>query len=197
MNAKVVGSNERLLEHLTVLRCQAGDADAFARLHDGYQERVRRYLSRLVGSDAVEDVTQEVWVTVYRGIAGLTNPAAFRQWVFRIARSKAFDALRREKRRDALRFAVSRETATEEAELVMTEMSDQQVEEAMRHLSHEHQEVLQLRYFEDLPYAEIASIVGCSIGTIRSRLHHAKSALRAELTRPGTDPGGPEKEEIS
>ena len=180
-----------------MLRCQAGDPDAFARLHDSYRERVRGYLSRLVGSDAVEDVLQEVWVTVYRRIAQLTNPAAFRQWVFRIARSKAFDALRRDRRRNALQLAVSHEAATEETQFVMPEMSDQRVERAIGRLSHEHREVLQLRYFEDLPYAEIASIVGCSIGTIRSRLHHAKSALRAVLTEPGTDPDGSEKEEIS
>lgn len=194
MTAKELESRERLLEHLTVLRCQAGDANAFARLYRKYQGGVRAYLSRFVGPDSAEDALQEVWVTVYRRIAQLTDPGRFRVWLFRIARSRAFDALRREKRRQALRHAVAWE-ASEEVErpdvgTALWGASDRAVEAAMAHLSPEHREVLQLRFFEDLEYAEIAAVVGCPVGTIRSRLHHAKAVIREVLDRSELNPEG-------
>jgi len=195
MSAKEVGSRESLLEHLIVLRCQAGDTDAFARLHAKYRESLRGYVARLVSSDEVEDVVQEVWVTVYRRVSHLTNPGAFRQWVYRIARSKALDALRRERRRSARLSAAALEASTTEEGRTMADGAEHGVEPAMAQLSREHREVLQLRYFEDLPYSEIAAVVGCSIGTIRSRLHHAKSALRSVLTKLGGDRPGSRKEE--
>jgi len=193
MTAKELESRERLLEHLTVLRCQAGDADAFARLYRKYRAGVRAYLSRFVGPDAAEDALQEVWVTVYRRIAQLTDPGRFRVWLFRIARSRAFDALRREERRQALWHAAAREASEvekPEVETALWDLPDRGVETAMAHLSPEHREVLQLRFFQDLEYAEIAAVVGCPIGTIRSRLYHAKAAVREVLTRMNPSPQG-------
>ena len=195
MSAKDVGVRARLPEYLTVLRCQAGDRTAFTRLYEQYDDRLRRYVAGLGMGDAVDDVVQEVWVTVFRRIAHLSNPGAFRQWVYRIARSRVFDALRRVRRRDVLQTAVALEAAAQEADEITSDASAQEVESAMAELSPHHREVLQLRYFEDLPYSEIASVVGCSIGTIRSRLHHAKSAPREVLIKLGREARESGKEE--
>jgi len=186
MNAKEVGSTESLLEHLIVLRCQAGDTDAFSRLHDKYREPLRRYVARLVSSDDVEDVVQEVWVTVYRRVAQLTNPGAFRQWVYRIARSKAFDALRRERRRSARQSAAAREASTTEEGRTMADVAEHGVEPAMAQLSREHREVLQLRYFEERsPPSSVAPSAPYGRGcTTRSRRSATCSPSLA-----GTAPG--------
>src|SRR6185503_13122240 len=83
--------------HLLVLRCQAGDERAFARLMDAFGNKTLGYLRGLVGDDA-DDVQQEVWLSVYRGIGGLANPGAFRTWLFRTTRHRAVDFLRKKKR---------------------------------------------------------------------------------------------------
>ena len=88
---------DELRLHLLVLRCQAGDDRAFAELHGRFAGPSLRYLKGLVDEDA-EDVHQELWLTVYRGIRGLSNPRAFRTWLFQATRHRAIDALRRRKR---------------------------------------------------------------------------------------------------
>ncbi len=88
--------------HLLVLRCQAGDEPAFGQLLDWFGERTMTYLEGLVGKDDAEDVHQEVWLAVYRGIRTLHNPRAFRTWLFRATRHHAIDFLRRYKREQRL-----------------------------------------------------------------------------------------------
>ena len=88
---------ETLSMHLLVLRCQAGDAQAFRRVMEQFSDKTLGYLRGLVGDDA-EDVHQDVWLLVYRSIGGLANPAAFRTWLFQTTRHRALDFLRRRKR---------------------------------------------------------------------------------------------------
>src|SRR5215212_6151586 len=88
---------ESILLHLLVVRCQAGDERAFARLLERFGPRTLRYLRELV-SDEAEDVHQEVWLGVYRRIGQLATPAAFVTWLFGMARHRAVDFLRRRRR---------------------------------------------------------------------------------------------------
>ena len=78
----------RLALEFLVLRCQTGDERAFERLLEQFGERTHRYLRGLVG-DAADDVQQEVWLAVYRGIARLAAPHAFRTWLYRTTRNRA------------------------------------------------------------------------------------------------------------
>ena len=169
-----------------VMRCQAGDERAFESLLSQFGERTHRYLSGLIG-DAADDVQQEVWLTVYRRLRELANPAAFRTWLFRVTRHRALDHLRRERRHDAFLADVAAASpavvAPDEDETISLSGTDAAA--AMAALSPAHREVLVLRYQDDLSYTEIAVVVGCSVGTVRSRLHHAKARL-AELLRPTT-----------
>jgi RNA polymerase sigma-70 factor (ECF subfamily) len=164
--------------HFLVLRSQAGDERAFAQLVDWFAERTLWYLKSLVGPDA-EDVQQEVWLSVYRSIRTLQDPRAFRSWLFRAARNHAVDFLRRQKRERRLLELAARETAEpeepeEERELPV---SSAVLRAAMDGLPPTQREVLSLRFWENLSYAEIAMLVGCPIGTVRTRLHHAKRKL--------------------
>src|SRR5687767_7107485 len=83
--------------YLLVLRCQAGDASAFTRLLEAFGGRTLAHLRALVG-DAAEEVQQEVWLAVYRHLPSLSNPRAFRTWLFQTTRHRAVDHLRSKKR---------------------------------------------------------------------------------------------------
>jgi len=173
--------SEELRQQLLVLRCQAGDERAFARLFDWFGHRTLTYLRGLVEGDA-EDVQQEVWLAVYRGISGLSNPRAFRTWLFQTTRHRAIDFLRRRRReRELLEGAVVElglaNEAAQDREWDALEESD--LAAALASLPPAQREVLLLRYQDDLSYAEIALVVGCSLGTVRSRLHHAKRHVLA------------------
>ena len=167
--------------HLVVLRCQAGDEQAFAQLYEWFAGRTLRYLQNLV-AEAAEDVQQEVWLAVYRGVASLTNPRAFRTWLFQTTRHRAIDFLRKQKRqRELASLAQSAVTPTvvdaSDESSVLFDAAD--FDEFLAQLPAAQREVLVLRYRDDLSYAEIALVAGCSVGTIRSRLHHARRNLQA------------------
>jgi RNA polymerase sigma-70 factor, ECF subfamily len=182
-----VSEDEELRLHLQVLRCQAGDERAFAALFDRFAGRTLRYLRGLVG-DAADDVQQEVWLAVFRGIGGLVDPRAFRTWLYRAARHRAVDFLRRARRERELAAEAVAESAEDagaapdEDPLAALEPLDQSaLHDALAALAPAHREVLVLRYQDGLSYAEIALVVGCSVGTVRSRLHHAKRRLHDAL----------------
>ena len=163
--------------HLVVLRCQTGDERAFAQLFEWFNGRTERYLRNLVG-DAADDVQQEVWLAVYRGLSSLTNPRAFRTWLFQTTRHRAIDYLRKHKRERELISEVSSEAieVSELAEETGT-LDFGNFDALLAELPTAQREALLLRYRDDLSYNEIALIVGCSVGTIRSRLHHAKRRM--------------------
>jgi RNA polymerase sigma-70 factor (ECF subfamily) len=117
---------------------------------------------------------------VYRSIAGMANPGAFRTWLFRTTRHRAMDFLRRQRREREL---VEEITATA-AEAVESEADDTAppddavVEAEIARLPPLQREALLLRYRDDLSYAEIALVAGVPVGTVKTRVHHAKRALQ-------------------
>ena len=167
--------------YLLVLRCQAGDESAFTRLLESFSGRTLAHLRALVG-DAAEDVQQEVWLTVYRRLPSLSNPRAFRTWLFQTTRHRAVDYLRSRKReRELFEYAdvEAEHIAVRDEEPI--DLGRTSVAAAFDRLAPLHREVLRLRYEEELSYAEIALVLGCATGTIRSRLHNAKRNLQRLL----------------
>lgn len=182
-----VQDNRAVRQHLLVLRCQAGDERAFADLYDQFSERTLRYLRGLIGGPAADDVHQEVWLTVYRKIATLANPRGFKTWLYQTTRHRAIDFLRKEKRHAELLKAAEEEAAALTALHVSHTLpgpGSPDLEAALSKLSPTHRDVLILRYWEAMSYEEIALVVGCSIGTVRSRLHHAKQYVRNAIKGP-------------
>ena len=164
---------------LVVMQCQVGDDQAFARLFEWFAPKTLRYLRGLIG-DAADDVHQEVWLTVYRSISGMANPGAFRTWLFRTTRHRAMDFLRRQRRERELVEEIT--AATTEAVDSGTDdgalPDDAVVEAEIARLPPLQREALLLRYRDDLSYAEIALVAGVPVGTVKTRVHHAKRALR-------------------
>lgn len=176
---------DRLYEPVLVLRCQAGDEAALAELIERYQARLRYYVRKMLkDSHRTEDVLQEVWLNVFRAIPRLAEPAAFRVWLYRIARGRTLRELRR--RRIVLPIPADFELidsagATERDSAILE--NAERVHRALDDLAPEHRDVIVLQYLEGMTYDEIAEVTGCPIGTVRSRLHYARRALRAELER--------------
>jgi RNA polymerase sigma-70 factor, ECF subfamily len=178
-------ADDRLRLHLLVLRCQVGDESAFAALFDEFGERTHRYLRGILGDDA-DDAQQEVWISVYRAIATLANPDAFRTWLFSSTRRRALDHLRVRKREAELMVDPS------DAGVGVADVPDEATQRVfvaddlvgvLAGLPPPQREVLVLRFQDDLSYAEIAVIVGCPVGTVKTRIHHAKRKLHELLTR--------------
>jgi RNA polymerase sigma-70 factor (ECF subfamily) len=172
---------------LLVLRCQAGDERAFARLLDDFGPRTLRYLRGLVGDDA-EDVHQEVWLAVYQSIATLAKPQAFRTWLFSTTRRRAIDHLRKQ-RRELMLLVDAQDGAGEVRDapddgVPMPAGGD--VEQILATLPPTQREALLLRYRDGMSYSEIAVIVGRPVGTVRTRIHHGKRKLRELLERGDT-----------
>jgi len=173
---------ERIYRSILVVRCQAGDRAAFEELVELYQPRLRFFLARMVGEDhAADDLLQEVWFDVHRGVARLADPGAFPAWLYRIARHRALGVLR--KKRQPLSSLEGIDLAEEGEDDDFSAEDAERVHAALGQLVPEHREVLLLRFFEGMAYEDIARVTGCPLGTVRSRLHHAKRALRRVMER--------------
>ena len=176
----------QIYERLLILRCQSGDERALRELIARYSPGLRLFLSKLSGrNSAADDLLQDTWFDAYRKINDLQNPGAFAAWLYRIARDKAYRELRRRQVRIIpIDENLVEELAAEEESFSPDEADD--VRAAMDDLPIEQREVLMLRFIEDMSYDAIAEVIGCPLGTVRSRIHYAKLALRAKLKIPPT-----------
>src|SRR4051812_35662315 len=188
---------QAVYESLLVLRCQAGDARAFAEVVQRYHRRVHYYLTKMLGApDRADDAVQELWMDVFRSIPKLRDAGAFASWLYRLARDRACREIRREISRD-VRCCGPRTLGIDDLEIPDDAEQDsfspedaQRVHQALDGLAPEHREVLLLRFVESMTYPQIAAAVGCELGTVRSRLHYGKRALRNLLERNAHDPPG-------
>ena len=171
---------DTVLDEYLVVRSQLGDADAFRRLVRRWHGRVLvRALHLTRDPEAAEDVAQESWVAVIRGLRGLRDPARFPAWTLRIVAHKSRDWIRREeaRRRAALR-AEPDPSAPDTPELAA---SIERVRAGLARLDPARRSILRRFYLEGMSVAEIAEALGIPSGTVKSRLFHARDALKALL----------------
>jgi RNA polymerase sigma-70 factor (ECF subfamily) len=171
----------QIYERLLVLRCQGGDESALRELIERYSPGLRLFLAKIGDRrSSADDLLQETWFDAYRKINRLENPNAFVAWLYRVARDKAF----REMRRRPIPTPVSDERCTEQMagpEEEFTAEEAEQVRLALDELPIDQREMLILRFVESMSYQQIAQVIGCPLGTVRSRLFYAKQALRTKL----------------
>jgi RNA polymerase sigma-70 factor (ECF subfamily) len=139
------------------------------------------YLRRLLPAAGDEEaLLQEVWLSVHRQLPKLREAAAFRTWLYRLVRDRALVELRRKR----IPFApLDKDTVVAGDEPEFGPEDAAYVHRGLDQLSREHRDVLTLRFLEGMSYEEIARVVDCQVGTIRSRLHYAKIALRTILEK--------------
>jgi RNA polymerase sigma-70 factor (ECF subfamily) len=172
-------ARDRILCELLILRCRRGDPAAPGELVSHFQRPLLYYLRRLVGNETdAWDAAQEAWMNVFRALDTLQNPQAFPAFLYRTARNAALTQLR--KRRDVpdetALDAVSPAEAVDDA--LFAREAAERLHAALGRLSLPHRDVLTLHFLQDLSVAEIADVVGVPAGTVKSRIHHAKLALR-------------------
>jgi RNA polymerase sigma-70 factor, ECF subfamily len=182
---------------LLVERAKRGEVSAFEMLVVKYQRRIERLVGRMVrDTDLVQDIAQETFIRAYRALPQFRGESAFYTWLYRIAVNTAKKALV-EKKRDPLLFEgamVSTEDG-EEPSRVENELSDGETPEtvlasrqvaatvnaAIDALSEDLRQAIVLREIEGLSYEEIADVMNCPIGTVRSRIFRAREASAVKL----------------
>ncbi len=191
--------SERDIDQQLVERAQRGDKQAFGLLVEKYQRKLARLISRLVRDPGeVEDVTQEAFVKAYRALPSFRGDSAFYTWLYRIGINTAKNYLVAMGRR----APTSTEVEAEEAEgyddgellrdistpesLLLTKEIAGTVNQAIEALPEELRSAIQLREMEGMSYEEIAKLMDCPVGTVRSRIFRAREAI-AERLKPLLD----------
>jgi RNA polymerase sigma-70 factor (ECF subfamily) len=183
---------------MLVERTVAGDQKAFELLVLKYQRRIERLIGRMVrDADLVEDIAQETFIRAYRALAQFRGEAQFYTWLYRIAVNTAKKALVDLKRDPTVSESALRgggddedETSAVENELTTAESPETvlaakeiaaTVNSAMEALPEELRQAVTLREIEGLSYEEIAEVMNCPIGTVRSRIFRAREAISAKV----------------
>jgi RNA polymerase sigma-70 factor (ECF subfamily) len=192
-----VGNRE--IDQELVERAQRGDKQAFGMLVEKYQRKLGRLLSRLIRDQAeVEDVVQESFIKAYRALPNFRGESAFYTWLYRIGINTAKNYLVAMGRRPQISNDVEIEDAenfedanelrtmdTPETELMTKEIA-RTVNDTVAGLPEELRTAITLREIEGLSYEEIATLMDCPIGTVRSRIFRARETIAQKL-RPLLD----------
>ena len=172
---------DRINDRMYVIRAQLGDDDAFMKLVDHYSGRLLYYIRRLLeDADRSEDILQDVWLMVYKKINTVRDASAFSVWLYRTARNRAIRLLRDESRYVFLEQYDELDLIDDNSKSLLFDDIDK-LHRVLTTLSPEQKEAIILRFFEEMSYQEISEIVGCSVGTVRSRIHYAKQELRKKM----------------
>lgn len=172
-----------ILCEMLVLRCQRRDKAAAEELVALFEKPLLYYLRRLVRSeDDAWDLLQETWISVFRAMIGLRDPRALPAFVYRTARNHALAWLRHRQADLRLYAALDAPESGAEGEPSFSGEDAAAVHAGLDKLSLPHSEVLTLFFLEDLTIQEIAAVLDIPPGTVKSRLHHAKRALKAVLS---------------
>jgi RNA polymerase sigma-70 factor (ECF subfamily) len=183
----VSANAQQLYEQTLVIRSQIGDELAFQELLTLYGPHLLLFTRKMLQTSPhlVEDVTQEIWLAIYKGLPGLLDAGKFRPWAFRIARDRIY----REYRRRQVPPEPLGESHLEmlpEAGEASAAVDVEKLHRGLGAISPEHREVLVLYFFEEMSYEDIAGVTSSTLGTVRSRIHYAKRALRNALERKTT-----------
>lgn len=179
-------------------RCREGDREAFDQLVRQSQARIFNTAYRLLGNyEDARDATQDAFIRAYRAIKKFKGDASFYTWLYRIAINLCYKRLKSKhyrqrqwtvsldepiltKKGEVLRSIASHAISPREA--LERKETQQEIQSVINSLAKRYRTVIVLRDIEDLSYREIAQILRCSVGTVKSRLHRARSLLRERLS---------------
>ncbi len=206
MEAAVARSEAASLDELKLERsdpdaelvrlCNSGNIEAFGMLVQRHQRAVRALAFRMVAPDDVEDMTQEIFLQAYINLRRFRGDSSFKTWLHRIAVNLTLKKIGYAGRRRNINLEMDDEIAANTVRIPAELQPEQIVERAevsamirssVDKLPGKHRVVVVMRYYEDRSCEEIAEILGCSVGTVWSRLHYACKYLRQEL-RAVVDP---------
>jgi RNA polymerase sigma-70 factor (ECF subfamily) len=196
------------LERLFLRKLQRGDAKAFRELVRKHQDRIYSLCYRMLGDSAeAEDVAQEVFLAVHKHLPRFRGDCRLSTWLYRVAKNHCLNRIKYRERRETVDDSelnqvdshqidaghISRPERPDQALLGAEERT--RVHAALKQLSAEHRLLVVLRDIEGMSYEEIARIAELPAGTVKSRLHRARSALADLLAQAGMAPEGARWEE--
>lgn len=199
-----IGKHSAATDEALVKAAQRGDMEAFEELVARHRDKIyARAFSMMRNEDDALDLSQEAWVKGWQRLKQFQGEASFSTWITRIVINLCLDALRKRKRQQAESVeAMDEESGGVERHLPLVtgnpteglERAElrERIDKAMALLTHEHRTVLILHEFEEMEYKQIAKVVGCSIGTVMSRLFYARRRLAALMGNWKTQMEGPE-----
>lgn len=179
-----------------IQRCQANDAAAFNEIVARYKNKVYNYVCRMVGSGAdAEDLTQDTFVRAYMNLNSFQSRASLNTWLYRIATNICIDYSRKTRKTLALTTSLRQEDYEDDSNserdvpderfnpqaVFLNKELGAQLDSALSALPEKLRTVVLLHDIEGLAYDEIASIVDCPLGTVKSRLFNARASLREKL----------------
>ncbi len=177
-------------ERELVLRCQQRDTAAMGTLVVQYQHWVYNIAYGFLGHrEDAEDIAQDVFLSVWENIGQFKFRSRFSTWLYQITKNKCLNLIDQRKRRKTEPMEIDDSqpwvpvyTVTPEQELLRAERREI-VHAALAKLKESYRTILILRELQELSYAEISEVLGCTLGRVKSRLHEARKALREELKR--------------
>jgi RNA polymerase sigma-70 factor (ECF subfamily) len=167
-----------MTDELLVVRAQLGERAALAELVARWRVPVWTYVRRMLDAERADDVSQEIWLAVVRGLPRLREPDRFAPWLFTIARRSITDRLRGQYAREPETLTAGEAAAGDPVEAMVDRA---ELISALARLPVPEREVLVLYYLEDLSVEDCAQICQVPAGTIKSRLSRARRLLRAHL----------------
>jgi len=173
------------LENDLIKRCRDRDPRAMEQIVKRYQKQVYNTAYGIVGNrEDAQDITQDVFLTVWNKISQFKQKSKFSTWIYQIAKNQSLNLKSKKKRRktdateiDDTQAWVPVEEKTPETKVLANEQKKLLLE-ALDSLKEKHRIILVLREMESLSYDDIAQVLGCSVGRVKSRLHEARLALR-------------------
>jgi RNA polymerase sigma-70 factor (ECF subfamily) len=179
-----------------VEQAQNGDLSAFDHLIRRHNRRVFGIAYHMLGNrEDAEDVAQAVFIKAYQSLKNFRGQSAFSSWIHRIAVNETYNYLKKRKKTTHLSLAEMNPTdpddpahirltshQTPDREISLKELQ-KKLNEALQTLSNSHRTAVVLHEMEGLPHEEIAELLGCSVGTVRSRLFYARKQLQKKLAR--------------
>lgn len=190
------GESSELSDLQLVDLCLKGNTQSFARLYQRHQQQVRSTLYQLCGAEALDDLVQEVFLRAWKGLSKFRQTAQFSTWLYRITWNVAYDG------RKSIAKTRSRTVTTDDEQIQnIPDRSDTStsnptlaklhyqdlVQRGLEQLSQEHRTVVVLHDLEELPQKEVAEILEIPVGTVKSRLFHARTALKQFLELQGVE----------
>ncbi len=182
-------------EQILVKKSMEGDTQAFEKLVLQYQNKVYALSFRYMGNEEdAYDMSQEVFLKAFRSLKNFKGKSSFGTWIFRITTNVCLDEIRRRKRRIAA-LSLDEAAVTDRGYEIEKEIMDpsppldqlyeqkelsQYIQNLLDQMKPEHKAVILLRDSMDLSYEEIAYVLNCSLGTVKSRLSRARSILRKQ-----------------
>jgi RNA polymerase sigma-70 factor, ECF subfamily len=175
--------------------CLQGHTQIFSQLYQRHQHKVRSTLYQLCGSDGLDDLVQEVFIRAWKGLAKFRQTAQFSTWLYRITWNVACDRRREFAKKRSRHVDVTDLTQVADLSLSEADRSSELnkmhyrdlVQRGLSTLSLDHSSVLVMHDLEELSQKEIAEIIDIPIGTVKSRLFHARAALRKFLESQGVE----------